>query len=296
MQWEYGRLNVSYTVVSKRKIAKLIEKKIVSDWDDPRLFTLSALRRRGFPAEAINNFCAQMGVTGAQAIVDPPVLEAAVRDTLNVTAPRYMAVLEPVKLIISNFAESNPVSLQVPDFPGESDTAHHTAVFDRVVYIDGSDFREEADKNYRRLTLKQSVGLKYAGVVLTVEKVQRNADNTVMSLIVRQEPISENNKPKAFIQWVSQPSLATVRMYDRLFEHRNPEDTNEVPNGFLSDVNYNTKQESFVYIDKCLEGIAKPFDKYQFERIGFFSVDPDSKDGKVIFNRTVTLKETAGKA
>ena len=142
VQWEYGRLNVSYTVVSKRKIAKLIEKKIVNNWDDPRLFTLSALRRRGFPPEAINNFCTQMGVTGAQSLVDPTALEAAVRDCLNVSAPRYMAVLEPLKLTISNYSLNKKVEIQVPNFPNDICKGTHSVALDRIVYIDSSDFRE----------------------------------------------------------------------------------------------------------------------------------------------------------
>lgn len=292
VQWEYGRLNVSYTVVSKRKIAKLIENKIVSDWDDPRLFTLTALRRRGFPAQAINNFCAQMGVTGAQTVVDPSALEAAVRDSLNETAPRYMVVMEPIKLIIQNYPNNGPVELEVLDFPGEKDKGHHLAIFDREIYIDSTDFLEEAEKDYKRLTLKQSVGLKYAGVVLSVNQIVKDDHGSIVHLLVNQEPISEKNKPKAFIQWVAQPSVACVNIYERLFQHKNPEDVNEVPNGFLSDINVKSKKEVVAYIDKNLEKIVKPFDKYQFERIGFFSVDPDTKPEKTVFNRTVTLKET----
>lgn len=292
VQWEYGRLNVSYTVVSKRKIAKLIDSKIVSDWDDPRLFTLTALRRRGFPPQAINNFCAQMGVTGAQTVVDPSALEAAVRDSLNDTAPRYMVVMEPLKLIIENYPHNGPVELEVLDFPGEKDKGNHLATFDREIYIDSTDFQEEADKNYKRLTLKQSVGLKYAGVVLSVKELVKDKNGSIVHLLVNQEPISEKNKPKAFIQWVAQPSIATINLYEKLFQHKNPEDVNEVPKGFLSDINYNSKKEVIAYIDKNLEKIVKPFEKYQFERIGFFFVDPDTKPGKTVFNRTVTLKET----
>ena len=142
VQWEYGRLNVHYTVVSKRKIAKLISEKIVEDWDDPRLFTLTALRRRGFPSEAINNFCARMGVTGAQAVVDPQMLEAVVKDTLNLTAPRTMVVLEPLKVTILNFPADTPTTLEVPDFPTEPQKGSHKIALDRVIYIERSDFRE----------------------------------------------------------------------------------------------------------------------------------------------------------
>ncbi|XP_043501637.1 probable glutamine--tRNA ligase [Polistes fuscatus] len=295
VQWEYGRLNVNYTVVSKRKIAKLIEEGIVCDWDDPRLFTLTALRRRGFPAEAINNFCAQMGITGAQAVVDPAILEAAVRDVLNITAVRHMVVLDPIKVTISNFSHSQALKLSVPNFPNAPEKGHHEITFDKIVYIEASDFREVDEKSFRRLTQKQSVGLKYAGVVLTIESVEKSDNGNITNLIVKQEAVSESNKPKAFIHWVSQPTLASIRLYERLFKHKNPEDPNEVPNGFLSDINLNSKKEIVGYLDANLANVVKPFDKFQFERVGFFSVDPDTKHGKVVFNRTVTLKEDSGK-
>ncbi|XP_058793897.1 probable glutamine--tRNA ligase [Phymastichus coffea] len=296
VQWEYGRLNISYTVLSKRKIAKLIEKKIVDNWDDPRLFTLTALRRRGFPPEAINNFCAQMGVTGAQTTVDPATLEAAVRDRLNVTAPRHMVVIEPLKLTIVNFPQEKSVRLEVLDFPGEQDKGKHYVTFDNVIYIDSSDFKEEADKNFKRLTLKQSVGLKYVGVVLTVEEIKRDIDHKITDIIVRQESLTDKNKPKAFVQWVSRPAVARVFMYDKLFHHCNPEDVNEVPKGFLSDVNLNSKIDAIAYIDQEFKSSLKPYTQFQFERIGFFSVDPSSTPDDVIFNRTVTLKENITKA
>ncbi|XP_012263515.2 probable glutamine--tRNA ligase [Athalia rosae] len=295
VQWEYGRLNVGYTVVSKRKIAKLIDEGIVNDWDDPRLFTLSALRRRGFPAEAINNFCAQMGVTGAQAVVDPAALEAAVRDVLNVSAPRVMTVLEPIRVTISNYGDSGTRKLKVPDFPSNPERGHHEVSFDETVYIEASDFKENEERGFRRLTPNQSVGLKHAGVVITLKSIEKDASGNIINLIVKQEPVSETNKPKAFIHWVSKPSLASVRLYEPLFQHKNPEDPHEVPNGFLSDINPHSKKEVVGYIDTGLINGAKPFAQYQFERIGFFTVDPDSKPDMLVFNRTVTLKEDAAK-
>ncbi|XP_057339133.1 probable glutamine--tRNA ligase isoform X2 [Microplitis mediator] len=295
VQWEYGRLNISYTVVSKRKIAKLIDEGIVADWDDPRLFTLTALRRRGFPSEAINNFCAQMGVTGAQAVVDPAVLEAAVRDVLNNTAPRHMVVIDPIKVTIANFKDNSPTKIDVADFPTDQAKGQHSIAFDEIVYIEASDFRELEERGFRRLTPKQPVGLKYAGVVLTLQRIEKDAAGKITGLVVRQEPVSEKNKPKAFIHWVARPKLASVRLYERLFKHKNPEDTNEVPNGFLSDINSPSKREVVGYIDASLDSISKPFTQFQFERIGFFSVDPDTRPGKLVFNRTVTLKEDAGK-
>ncbi|KAM0732245.1 putative glutamine--tRNA ligase [Formica fusca] len=295
VQWEYGRLNVNYTVISKRKIAKLIHEGIVSDWDDPRLFTLSALRRRGFPPEAINNFCAQMGVTGAQATVDPTVLEAAVRDVLNLTAPRFMVVLDPIKLTIKNFPHEKTIKLTVPNFPNEPERGHHEITFNEILYIEASDFKEIEEKGFRRLTPKQPVGLKHTGMVVTFENIEKDASGNIINITVRQDPVSENNKPKAFIHWVSNPVLASVRLYERLFKHKNPEDTNEVPNGFLSDINPTSKKEVVAYMDDSLSKTAKVYDKFQFERIGFFSVDLDTIPGKLVFNRTVTLKEDAGK-
>ncbi|KAH0944675.1 hypothetical protein HN011_009466 [Eciton burchellii] len=295
VQWEYGRLNVNYTVISKRKIAKLIQEGVVSDWDDPRLFTLTALRRRGYPPEAINNFCAQMGVTGAQTTVDPIALEAAVRDVLNLTASRHMVVLEPIKLTIKNFSQEKAIELTVPNFPNETEKGYHKITFNEVIYIEASDFKEFEEKSFRRLTPKQSVGLKHAGVILTFESIEKDISNNITNIIVTQEPVSEKNKPKAFIHWVSYPILASVRLYERLFKHKNPEDINEVPNGFLSDINSSSKKELVAYMDDSLAKTAKVHDKFQFERIGFFSVDPDSKPHKLVFNRIVTLKEDTGK-
>ncbi|XP_074103417.1 glutaminyl-tRNA synthetase [Cotesia typhae] len=294
VQWEYGRLNLSYTVVSKRKIAKLIDEGIVTDWDDPRLFTLTALRRRGFPPEAINNFCAQMGVSGAQAVVEPAVLEAAVRDVLNLTAPRHMVVIDPIKVTIANFTNQLPTKIDVADFPSDPYKGQHSIAFDEIVYIEAADFREVEEKGFRRLTPKQSVGLKYIGVVLTLQKVEKDSSGKITGLVVRQEPVNDKNKPKAFIHWVAKPKLASIRLYEKLFKHKNPEDVNEVPNGFLSDINSPSKKEVVGYIDAGLDA-AKPFTQFQFERNGFFSVDPDTRPGKLVFNRTVTLKEDAGK-
>ena len=300
VQWEYARLNMNYTVVSKRKIAKLIEQKIVSDWDDPRLFTLTALRRRGFPSEAINSFVAKMGLTGALSSVEPVMLESMVRDVLNTTAPRAMAVLNPLKVRITNFPSKMPlvpIYLEVPDFPSDPNIkSTHLIPFERELYIDREDFREETDdKTYRRLTLSQRVGLKHAGYVLEVSKVIRNEKKEVESLEAVCYKATEVEKPKSFIHWVSTPIICEVRLYEPLFKHKNPEDPNEVPNGFISDCNPNTLtiiKEAFV--DASVK-YAKPYDKFQFERVGFFSVDPDSKFTRPIFNRTVSLKDGIGK-
>ncbi|XP_063823390.1 probable glutamine--tRNA ligase [Ostrinia nubilalis] len=294
VQWEYGRLNVNYTVVSKRKIAKLITEGIVNDWDDPRLYTLTALRRRGVPSAAINTFCAGLGVTGAVGAVDPAVLDAAVRDALNATAPRVMVVLEPLKITITNFPSDKPISVTVPDFPNEPEKGSHNVVLNKVVYIESTDFKEEPEKGYRRLTPSQSVGLRHAGYVLKVSKVIKDSSGKVSELECTAEPSESADKPKAFIHWVSQPVEIEVRLYEPLFMHKNPEDPNEVPGGFLSDCREDTLKVVQAFADSSINK-AKVYDKFQFERIGFFSVDPDTSSKHIVFNRTVSLKEDTGK-
>ncbi|ODN04268.1 putative glutamine--tRNA ligase, partial [Orchesella cincta] len=288
VQWEYGRLNMAYTVVSKRKIAKLIEEKIVEDWDDPRLFTLPALRRRGFPPEAVNDFCVRMGITGATIIVEPEMLEACVRDRLNLTAPRTMVVMDPIKVVLKNYT---PVgSLDVPDFPSDPNSPTHKVAFRNIIYIDQDDFRESADKDYKRFAKNQPVGLRHAGVVITVQDVVLRSDGSIDCINVKAENVADARKPKGFIHWVSDPLDVEVRLYEKLFKHKNPEDQTQVPNGFLSDCNDNTLTVKRALADKYMKG-SKPLTQYQFERVGFFAVDTDSTTDKLVFNRTVTLKE-----
>lgn len=295
VQWEYGRLNVNYTVVSKRKIAKLIDCGIVKDWDDPRLFTLTALRRRGFPPEAINNFCAQLGVTGAQSTVDPSMLEAYVRDYLNHIAPRQMVVIEPLKITIENFGHHQPLQIEVPKFPNNPELGYRTAVLDRVIYIERTDFMEEGIKGFRRLTKSQGVGLRYAGLILNVRKIMKNHEGLVSEVICKCVDVKEApEKPKAFIHWVSNPMEIQVNLFSPLFNHKNPEDPNEVPGGYLSDCNLDSHRIVRSLADVSLKG-AKVYDKFQFERIGFYSVDPDTTDEILVLNQTVGLKEDAGK-
>lgn len=295
VQWEYGRLNMNYTLVSKRKIAKLISERIVNGWDDPRLFTLTALRRRGFPPEAINNFCAQMGVTGAQISVDPSMLEAAVRDVLNTTAPRRLVVLEPLKISIVNFPHAEPIEIEIPNFPQNPQLGKHKVLLDRVVYIEQSDFKLNTEKGYRRLSPQQAVGLRHAGLVIFVKDIKRDsASGKVVELLCECKSTEECEKPKAFIQWVSQPTSVEVRIYEQLFKHKNPEDPNEVPGGFLTDINESSITRLQAYADRVIKRVAI-YDKFQFERIGFFSVDPDTSQDRIVFNRTVSLKEDAGR-
>uniref|UniRef100_A0A1A7YBV8 Glutamine--tRNA ligase n=1 Tax=Iconisemion striatum TaxID=60296 RepID=A0A1A7YBV8_9TELE len=295
VQWEYGRLNLTYTVVSKRKIIKLVETGVVRDWDDPRLFTLTALRRRGFPPEAINNFCARVGVTVSQTTTEPHLLESCVRDVLNDSAPRVMAVLEPLRVTITNLPESSKSDVRVPNFPANEAKGSHSVPFTHTIFIEQSDFREVLEKGYKRLTPEQPVGLRHAGYVISVQKVIKDSQGKVVGLEVTCCSSETAEKPKAFIHWVSQPLVCEVRLYERLFLHKHPEDPSEVPNGFLSDINPNSLQLiSNALVDTSVKA-AKVFDKFQFERVGYFSLDPDSTSSKLVFNRTVTLKEDPGK-
>ncbi|XP_039253901.1 glutamine--tRNA ligase-like [Styela clava] len=300
VQWEYGRLNLQYTVVSKRKITKLIDNGIVRDWDDPRLFTLTALRRRGFPNEAINDFCAKVGVTGNLVTMEPPLLESCVRNVLNETAKRAMAVLEPLKVVIVNFDKviSNKTKeIRVPNFPADESKGYHSIEISSVLFIERSDFLDHADKNYKRLALNQSVGLRHAGIVITVEEAVYQPDGkTLKELRVACESVEKAAKPKAFIHWVSEHDGSTceIRIYDRLFKHKNPEDPKEVPGGFVSDCNRDSLEVmSNAMIDSSVQN-AETYDKFQFERLGYFCVDPDSTKDKKVFNRTIQLKEDAG--
>lgn len=299
VQWEYSRLNINYTVVSKRKLKQLIDAKIVSGWDDPRLYTLESLKRRGFPPEAIKEFCAKLGVTGANSAVHPHMIEAEVRDHLNVHAPRTMAVLEPLKLIIENFQEIFPGEesheIEVPDFPIDPENSpKHKIVIEPVIYLERSDFKNgsEPDKNFRRLTPIQPVGLRFVHLLISVKEVKLNEANDVTEVIVTAQRADQAPKPKAFIQWVSRPSTCEVRSYDTLFDMSNPEDH---PDGLLASCRANSLHiYHSAMVDKYLLN-SPPYSRFQFERIGYFSVDPDSTSSTLVFNRTVSLKEDKGK-
>lgn len=295
VQWEYGRLNVNYTVVSKRKIAKLITENIVADWDDPRLFTLTALRRRGFPPEALSAFCAQLGVTGAQMTVDPTMIDAFVRDHLNAHAPRAMVVRDRLKVTIENLPETEEKNVLVPNHPTDDSMGNHAVKFGKVLYIDKEDFQEIGDKGYRRLTKNQSVGLRHAGYVIEIVDIKYGTNGEILELICKCTDVNKiATKPKAFIHWVSDPIDVEIRIYELLFRHKNPEDSTEVPGGFLTDCNLDSLKVYNGAADKSIVS-AKVYDKFQFERLGFFSVDPDTKKDRIVFNLTVGLKEAAGK-
>lgn len=289
VQWEYGRLNVRYTVMSKRKILQLVDRGVVPSWDDPRLFTLTALRRRGFPAESIADFCEKLGVTQTQTSIDPALLESCVRHTLNLSAPRTMAVLDPLKVVIENWPADSPSNIDVFDFPGDTTKGSHKISATNVLYIERSDFSDAPPKGYRRLTLDQHVGLRYLGLSITVTSVERDETGHVTSIAATCRSVTEaGGKPKAFVHWVAEPVLCEVRTYTRLFREEFPE---EHAGGFLACINENSiTVNRGAMVDRY---IGKPavYSRFQFERNGYYVVDEDSTDEMVVFNRTVDLKE-----
>lgn len=223
------------------------------------------------------------------------MIEATVRNYLNTSAPRRLVVLEPLKVTITNFPFDKPQSITVPNFPNDPTKGSHQVIFDRVIYIEQSDFKENPEKGYHRLSPEQPVGLRHAGYVIRVTEVKKDASGKVQELICSCESAEKAGKPKAFVQWVSQPIKIEVRLYEQLFLHKNPEDPSEVPNGYLSDCNPNSLKIVTSYTDASLLENLSIYDRFQFERIGFFSVDPDTTKTSAVFNRTVTLKEDAGK-
>lgn len=224
------------------------------------------------------------------------MLEAEIRNHLNISAPRTMVVLEPLKVNITNFVAGMSYEIEVPDFPDNPEKGSHKITFGQCLYIERSDFKDSEEKGYRRLSPKQSVGLRYAGYVLKLIKVHKDSHNQVSEIDVEAVPVDKiTEKPKAFIHWVSDPLEIEVRLYDTLFLHKNPEDPNEVPDGFLSDINPNSLNTLKSFADKYLSQV-KTYDRFQFERTGFFTVDKDSQPELAVFNRTVSLKEDAKKS
>merc|ERR1712128_245106 len=271
VQWEYGRLNLEYTMVSKRKIGRLIDSGLVGDWDDPRLFTLTALRRRGFPPQAINNFCAKVGITGNYCTTEPALLEHCVRDELNRTAPRRLAVLEPLELNIVNFNTLGLKSVvQVANHPMDASMGKREVAFSAKLFIERADFEEHAAKDFRRLTTTQPVGLKYGEVVVKVVKVHKNGDK-VVKVDVEAQSAAEADKPKAFIHWVEgkTSNVAEVRLFSQLFDTKDPD---AHPAGFLAAASKSSLTTmSSVRTNACLKKNTR-FEQFQFERNGYFGL------------------------
>lgn len=300
VQWEYGRLGITNTVLSKRRLIKLVKEGYVRSWDDPRLYTLVALRRRGFTPAAINNFVEQLGITTADTTVDVRLLESCVRDDLNRIALRRMAVLDPVPVNITNLPNDHLEMISICDYPNEPHKGPSREVpFTNRVYIDRSDFRVENadDPNYFRLAPGKSVGL-YKAYVITCTGYKVDDAGKVISVDAVYHKEEEQLKPKTYIQWIADcpklnsPMKAEVRIYKNLFLSKNPMDH---PDGWLADINPN----SLEIVPDALVDIrmkdAKPEDKFQFQRVGFFCCDPDSTADKLVFNLTVSIKEDAKK-
>ncbi len=301
-QIEFARLNLSHTLLSKRKLLELVEKKYVSGWDDPRMPTLSGLRRRGYTPESIRKFCEQIGVAKADSIVDLVLLENSIREELNKTTSRVMAVLRPLKVIIDNYPADLVEEMEAVNNPEDPSMGTRKLLFSRELYIEEEDFREEAPKQFFRLTPGREVRLRYAYFIKCVS-VSKDAGGKIKEIHCTYDPATrggdspDGRKVKSTIHWVSSRYAlnAQVRLYDTLFTQRDP---NDVPEGVDFTVNLNPK--SLEILSSCaLEPSLKNAalgSRYQFERMGYFAVDSiDSSPGNPVFNRIVTLRDTWAK-
>jgi glutaminyl-tRNA synthetase len=296
-QIEFARLNLTYTLLSKRKLLRLVQEGHVSGWDDPRMPTISGLRRRGYTPAAISDFCERIGVARNDSIVDINLLEYCVRQDLNLHAPRKMAVLRPLKVVIDNYPEDLVEEMEAVNNPEDASMGKRKLPFSKVLYIEQDDFREIPPPKYYRLSPGREVRLRYAyfitctGVVRDAEKGEIIEIHCTYDPATRGGDAPDGRKVKATLHWVSARHAlpASVRLYDRLFNKENP---NEVAEGqdFLSNLNPDSLELlEGCYVEPGLAG-AEVWSRYQFERQGYFCVDPDSKEGKLVFNRTVSLK------
>ncbi|MCZ8168389.1 glutamine--tRNA ligase/YqeY domain fusion protein [Flavobacterium sp.] len=300
-QREFARRNLSHTVVSKRKLLQLVEEKHVSSWDDPRMSTISGMRRRGYPPMAIRNFAKTIGIAKRTNLIDVSLLEFCVREELNKTSDRVMAVLNPVKLVITNYPEGQEEWLDAENNPEADPMTYRKVPFTKELYIEREDFKEEADKKFFRLTLGTEVRLKNA-YIIKGEKVIKDAQGEITEIHCTYDADSKSGsgteasmrKVKGTIHWVSiQHALpAEVRIYDRLFTHENPDGDKEVD--FKTYINPNSLQVITGYLEPSLHQ-AQPGTSYQFQRLGYFCVDTDSTPEKLIFNKTVGLRDTWAK-
>ncbi|MDU1904374.1 MAG: glutamine--tRNA ligase/YqeY domain fusion protein [Dysgonomonas sp.] len=299
-QYEFNRLNLTYTVMSKRKLLQLVKENLVDGWDDPRMPTISGYRRRGYTPEAIRNFIDKIGYTKYDGIIDVALLEHSVREDLNKRATRVSAVLDPIKLIITNYSEGQTETLEAQNNPEDPEAGNHNILFCKELYIERDDFMEDAPKKYFRLTPGQEVRLKHAYIVkCTGHKKDENGN--IIEVYAEYDPLTKsgmsesNRKVKGTIHWVSTKDAIDidVRLYDRLFM---VEDTSEDKDAdFRSLMN----PDSLIIKKGCKAepflNDVKPYEHFQFQRIGYFNVDPDSTPGQLIFNRTVTLKDSWSK-
>jgi len=297
-QIEFSRLNLEYTVMSKRLLTKLVNEGIVEGWDDPRMPSIAGLRRRGYTPGAIRTFCQRIGVTKADNLVEVAMLESAVREDLDRNTPRLMAVLRPLKLVIESYPEDRPEALLASKHPKDATMGARAIPFSRELYIDRNDFMEEPVKGFKRFTIGGEVRLRYAYVVRCVGVV-KDRTGRVVELRCTHDPDTlgknpGNRKVKGVIHWVSarHAVAAEVRFYDRLFTVPEP---GVGERDFRADLNPDSLQVlTGCFVESGLTRIA-PGDRFQFEREGYFIADPDSRPGRPVFNRTVTLRDTWGR-
>ncbi|MBP1590112.1 MAG: glutamine--tRNA ligase/YqeY domain fusion protein [Kiritimatiellae bacterium] len=286
-QREFARLSLTYTVMSKRKLLELVQRKLVRGWDDPRMPTLCGLRRRGVPPEAIRDFCETVGITKYDSLTDVALLEHAVRDRLNATARRAMAVLDPLPVHITN-PEALPAAATGPVNPEDPAAGERSIPLAPTLLIEREDFSEVPPPKYFRLSPGKAVRIRYAGF-LTCEGVDHAPDGTVSALRCRFDPMDAGLKVKATIHWLpADAPTATVRLYDRLFNVPEPDADKDVD--FTTHLNPDSLKTVTAHVESSLLD-TKPGDHWQFERLGYFATDPDSTPTAPVFNRTVTLKD-----
>ena len=297
-QIEFARLNLTYTVMSKRRLLELVQKKIVNGWDDPRMPTISGMRRRGYTPESIRNFAERIGVAKRDSTVDVALLEFSIREHLNKIAPRYMGVLNPVKVIIDNYPEDREEFLDAINNPEDESAGIRKVPFSRKLYIEANDFMEEPVRKFHRLAPGREVRLRYA-YFITCTDVVKDENGAVTEIHCTYDPATrggdspDGRRVKGTIHWVSarHARTAEIRLYDRLFNSENPGGDD-----YLTHLN----PDSLKVLDKCfiepaLAEHAKAGLRFQFERLGYFCVDPDTNRDKLVINRTVTLRDTWAK-
>jgi glutaminyl-tRNA synthetase len=297
-QYEFARLNLTYTVLSKRFLLRLVDEGRVRGWDDPRMPTISGLRRRGFPAEGIRDFAEMVGVTKSDSVIEYGLLEHAVRAVLNRTAPRRFGVLDPLKVVIENYPEGRTEEVEVPNNPEDPSAGTRSVPFGRAQWIERDDFMEEPAPKFFRLAPGREVRLRSA-YFITCQDVVKDASGRVTELRCTYDPETrggdapDGRRPKATLHWVSVTSAvqAEVRVYDHLYTRPDPGASDDL----LADLNPNSETVlTSAYVEPALAG-AEPGETVQFERLGYFAADPDSRPGRLVFNRTLTLKDTWAK-
>ncbi len=300
-QIEFDRLNLTYTLLSKRKLLTLVQEGHVSGWDDPRMPTISGIRRRGYTPEAIRNFCNTIGVSKTNGMIELGMLEHFVREDLNKRAPRVMAVLRPLRLVIDNYPADLVEEVEAVNNPEDASAGTRKVPFSRVLYIEQEDFREDPPKQFYRLSPGREVRLRY-GYFVTCRDVVKDETGQVIEIHCTYDPATrggnapDGRKVKSTIHWVSAAHAidAEVRLYDNLFTREDPNQTAEGEN-FTANLNpHSLEVLTGCKLEPSLRDVAEG-NRYQFERLGYFCVDPDSTPGKPVFNRTLSLRDTWGK-